>query len=81
MPETDRDASPAQAAGSAEEPAAEGTFFGLEDDQGLDVLEGLAQEDRPPVEAAAPHSGADNRAYHAPKIERAIASTCPLRAG
>jgi molecular chaperone GrpE len=52
MPETDQGASPVPEAGSAEEASPEGTFFVLEDDQGLDVLEGLAQEDRPPVDVA-----------------------------
>jgi molecular chaperone GrpE len=54
MSETDRDASPVPEAGSAAEASPEGTFFVLEDDQGLDVLEGLAQEDRPPVDVAPP---------------------------
>ena len=57
MPETDQGASTAQEGGSVEENSpAEGTLFVLEDDQGLDVLEGLAQEDRPQVALAPPLS-------------------------
>jgi molecular chaperone GrpE len=49
MPEIDKLASNASESGNArEESPPEGTFLDLEDDQGLDVLEGLAQEDRPP---------------------------------
>ena len=47
MPETDQGAGPTPEAGSADESSPEGAIFVLEDDQGLDVLEGLAQEDRP----------------------------------
>jgi molecular chaperone GrpE len=54
MSETDEGASPVPEAESAEEASPEGTFFVLEDDQGLDVLEGLAQEDQPPVDVAPP---------------------------
>jgi len=62
MPETDQGASAAREAGSVEENSpAEGTLFVLEDDQGLGVLEGLAQEDRPQAAPApalsAPESG------------------------
>jgi molecular chaperone GrpE len=56
MPETDPGASPVPEGGIAGEPAPEGAIFVLEDDQGLDVLEGLAQEDRPQPEIAAPHA-------------------------
>jgi molecular chaperone GrpE len=57
MPETDEGASAAPEADSAAEPSpSEGAYFVLEDDQGLGVLEGLAQEDRPPVSESAPAS-------------------------
>jgi hypothetical protein len=54
MPETEQGTTPVPETSNVEEPSKEGTFFVLEDDQGLDVLEGLAQEDRPPLELAAP---------------------------
>jgi molecular chaperone GrpE len=58
MPETDKtaDATPEVGANPEHSPASEGTFFILEDDQGLDVLEGLAQEDRPQAARAAASS-------------------------
>jgi molecular chaperone GrpE len=48
MPEMDKVASDAPGTGDAEERSQpEVTFFGLEDEHGLDVLEGLAEEDHP----------------------------------
>jgi molecular chaperone GrpE len=54
MPETDQAAKSEPETGSAAEPAGEGIFFVHEDKTGLDVLEGLTQEDRPPEEADEP---------------------------
>jgi molecular chaperone GrpE len=68
MPETDRDASPVPEAGSAEEASPEGTFFVLEDDQGLDVLEGLAQEDRPPVDVPPPGPASASAPINSPAL-------------
>ena len=58
MPETDKvaDATPKVGASPEGPSPSEGTFFVLEDDQGLEVLEGLAQEDRPQAPSAAPSS-------------------------
>jgi molecular chaperone GrpE len=61
MPETDQSASAAPEGGSVEENSpAEGTLFVLEDDQGLDVLEGLAQEDLPQAALAPPLSAPES---------------------
>lgn len=61
MPETDQGASTAREGGSVEENSpAEATLFVLEDDQGLGVLEGLAQEDRPQAALAPPLSATDS---------------------
>jgi molecular chaperone GrpE len=56
MPETDQGATPVPEADDVKQLSQEGTFFVNEDDQGLDVLEGLAQEDRPPLELVAPRA-------------------------
>jgi molecular chaperone GrpE len=54
MPEMDKVASDPPGTGDLEDRSqSEGAFLGLLDDQGLDVLEGLAEDDRP---AAAPES-------------------------
>ncbi len=49
MPEIEKPASDESSPAQREEKSpADGTIFVLEDEQGIDVLEGLAQEDRPP---------------------------------
>jgi molecular chaperone GrpE len=52
MSDMDKVASDAPETGDGEErSSSRGAFFGLEDEHGLDVLEGLAQEDRPALSA------------------------------
>ncbi len=70
MPETDKVADGAPEVDRPEHSSpAEGTFFVLEDDQGLDVLEGLAQEDRPQPASPGPSSltGDASRPAHVSK--------------
>jgi molecular chaperone GrpE len=69
MPETDKVTDkPSEVRSPDESSPVEGTFFVLGDDQGLDVLEGLAQEDRPQAAPGVPDSlkGAASQPVPAP---------------